>query len=99
MTEEEYRRVNAILQMYEEARDNASALGIFLDEAEETLEKGCFRLQARRPYANDMGVLTRDLDLNHYSKKISEAIVRILREELTELEKEIADLKVGKEAQ
>ncbi len=79
MTEKEFKRVNAVLKEYEALQQNKMLLKQFLTEADDHLEDSFLILKLRRPYANEMGVLTREITLNNYDKRIVEKVMEVLR--------------------
>ena len=79
MTEKEFKRIGAVLKEYDALKQNSMLLKQFLEEADDHSEEGFFILKFRRPYANDMGVLTKEITLSHYDNSVIEKIMQELR--------------------
>lgn len=92
MTDKEFKRVKAILKEYETLQENANLLKQFLAEADDHSENGVFIIKFQRPYTNEMGVLTREINLNRYDHSIIEKVMEVLKSEFSAMGEKMAKL-------
>ena len=97
MTEKEFKRVSAVLKEYEALQQNKMLLKQFLMEWDDHFEDSSLILKLKRPYANEMGVLTREITLNNYDRSIVEKVLEVLRIEFLSMGTKQCNLTVKEE--